>query len=167
MISFKHGTGISMVSATEFTELNNIENQNNEFIQLSDKIDELNEILKTEQKDSKNKIEKGFNFSISVCDPLIFDKIEQIINSFSEISLRVSGNEVVIKTSEFVRNESPTSQKLPHFLKLFWFIRNSLLRNIYKLSLKMFKMTGNDAISFEKLGFIPKNLDQKLTLAKI
>jgi len=28
-------------------------------------------------------------------------------------------------------------------------------------------MTGNDAISFEKLGFIPKNLDQKLTLAKI
>ena len=172
MLNYNHGNGISMKNEKEFTELETHTSNINEFIKLSNKINELLEIIQNSSLDvsslvlssdkaldaSSNASSLDVSFIINVEDPLIIYKTEQIINSFMKISLKVVNNELIIKCKDYKHNDNPDKCLLPHFLKLYWFIRNSLMIEIYKLSLECYKKTSNPVISFEKIEFIPNSL---------
>ena len=161
MLVFKHGTGISMKSKEEFLEQENNEQVINDFITLAEKIEELSNFI---ENDETNDIENNSNFIISVKDELLFRKIEQIINSFEDISIIVHATNIYIKVSEYHYNENPTSKKFPNYLKLFWFIKNSLVRELYVYSLKSYHKTSNNVISFGKIEFLPKDLEKKIKI---
>ena len=164
MLKYNHGNGISMKNEKEFTELETHTSNNNEFIKLSNKINELLEIIQNSLKDSSldnDSSPDNDSFIINVEDPLIIYKVEQIINSFMEISLKVVNNNLIIKCKKYKHNDNPDKCLLPHFLELYWFIRDSLMIEIYKLSLECYKKTSNPVISFEKIEFIPNSLKSK------
>lgn len=119
MLNLNHGQGISMVDENVFTEIDYNPEPFLELISLSDQF-----------KDSD--IDESGTFVLESSDNLLFMKLEQIINSFELIGIKVVKNKVVVKTDTFKRNENPSLILLPNFPKLYWFIRVSLMRNLLK-----------------------------------
>lgn len=160
-----------MKSENEFTEITitniNISHVNDEFINLSNKIDELKESMNNKNDNIKNNDENIF-MKLSVKDISIFDKIEQIINSFENTSLRIIDSDIIIKTDSFRANtENKISFKNPNYKKLYWFIRNSLIREIYKYSLQLYNNTSNISISLGKIEYNPKDIPTKIKNIKL
>ena len=157
MLTFTRGRGLSMKSPEEFTEEQTEEPMMNEFIELSDSIDELLEMLK--RKDVNDSEE--FTYKIHVKDELLFRKTEQIVNSYDSTKIVIKDNFLCFICEGFKNKQKESTIKLPNYISLYWFIRTSLKKVIYELSLKIYEKSSNDIIAFNHLGFIPKDIVKK------
>lgn len=158
MLTFTRGRGLSMKSPEEFTEEHTEEPMMNEFIELSDSIDELLEMLKRKDTNDSEK----FTYKVPVKDELIFRKAEQIINSYDSTKILVKDNFLCFICDGFKNKEKESTIKLPNYISLYWFIKSSLNKVVYELSLKIFEKSNNDIIAFNHLGFIPGDIAKKL-----
>lgn len=157
MLTFTRGRGLSMKSPEEFTEEQTEEPMMNEFIELSDSIDELLEMLKRKDVNDSEK----FAYKIPVKDELLFRKTEQIINSYDSTKIIIKDNFLCFICEGFKNKQKESTIKLPNYISLYWFIRTSLKKVIYELSLKIYEKSNNDIIAFNHLGFIPKDIVKK------
>lgn len=169
MLTFEHGNGLSMKSINEFTEM--IESNNpkinaavmalDELINLSNKIDDLDNTLKL-----KNNVYENNNCDLcliwNVKEPFLFEKLEQIINSFEKTTIKIINNDIIITSNTFKQNQTISKYKNPNYFTLYWFIRNSLVREIYKYSLEQYKITSDAYISLDKTIFNPKDISNKI-----
>ena len=160
MLSFKHGNGISMKSISQFNECKKNEIANNELINLSNRLEDL--INSNAENEFNIKNNTDFFIKLDFKDNYLFDKIEQIINSFEETNIIVIDNNIFISANEFKQNENPSTILFSYYYDIYWFLRNSLLREIYKYSLKTFENTSNNSISFDKIEFVPKDVPNKI-----
>lgn len=160
MLSFRHGNGISMKSISEFKECKKNEIANNELINLSNRLEDLINFNAENEFNIKNNTD--FFIKLDFKDNYLFDKIEQIINSFEETNIIVIDNNIFITANEFKQNENPSTILFSYYYDIYWFLRNSLLREIYKYSLKTFENTSNNSISFDKIEFVPKDVPNKI-----
>ena len=158
MLTFTRGRGLSMKSPEEFTEEHTEEPIMNEFIELSDSIDELLEMLKRKDTNDSEK----FTYKVPVRDELIFRKTEQIINSYDSTKILVKDNFLCFVCDGFKNKEKESTISLPNYISLYWFIKSSLKKVVYELSLKTFEKSNNDIIAFNHLGFIPGDIAKKL-----
>lgn len=158
MLTFTRGRGLSMKSPEEFTEEYTEEPLMNEFIELSDSIDELLEMFKRKDANDSEK----FTYKIPVKDELIFRKAEQIINSYDSTKIIVKDNFLCFICDGFKNKEKESTIKLPNYISLYCFIKSSLKKIVYELSLKIFEKSNNDIIAFNHLGFIPGDIAKKL-----
>lgn len=158
MLTFTRGRGLSMKSPEEFTEEQTEEPMMNEFIELSDSIDELLEMLKRKDVNDSEK----FTYKIPVKDELLFRKTEQIINSYDSTKIIVKDNFLCFICEGFKNKPKESTIRFPNYISLYWFIMTSLKKIIYELSLKIYEKSNNDIVAFNYLGFIPKDIVKKL-----
>lgn len=174
MLTFTRGKGLSMKSPEEFTEEQTEEPMMNEFIELSDSIDELLEMLKRKEtndsekityKDSYKdsyKITYKITYKIPVKDELLFRKTEQIINSYDSTKIIIKDNFLCFICEGFKNKPKESTIRFPNYISLYWFIMTSLKKIVYELSLKIYEKSNNDIVAFNYLGFIPKDIVKKL-----
>ena len=166
MLKIEHGDGLSMKTINEFNEFNKNELQNDELINLSNKIEELLDSLQLDHEEIYEKYNdlnnSDFSIKLNINDIYLFNKIEQIINSFDKTFIRVITNEIFIKANNFKPNENNSKHIFNDYYTIFWFIRDSFLKEIYKYSLKLYENTSNNTVSFNKIEFIPRDISNKI-----
>lgn len=141
MLTFGHGPGLSMQNTSEYAEIS----YNGRLY--SELIDIANAIGDTDIPISANSI------ILEVGDEYLFDKLEQLINSYEYTEVSVVGNHVVANVKTFHQNTSPSTIRYNHFYQLYWYIRTALVRNLLFASVS----NGQNSITIGASKYIIRN----------
>ena len=171
MISFKHGNGLSMKSTKEFNTLNNNDTIPNDIINASTRLDDLltsymnnsKENNSKENNSKENNSKDSEEYELSIIDNQLFEKLEQLINSFETITVRVYHNKIYVSGNSFkINTDNIGTNRYSHYFELYWFIKTSLMREIYEITLLLYEKTYNPIVSVGKISYNPKNINESI-----